>query len=121
MVSLSIRIASRLVGVKTAVVRCDAMDGAHSSERPADGVEPPQNKRQLSAAASKDKLIEATILCMATYGPAGVSIERITDAAGVSRGLVRHHFGNKRQLLLEAFRRLADEERAAFAVGPGDG
>ena len=46
---------------------------------------------------------------MATYGPAGVSIERITDAAGVSRGLVRHHFGSKRQLLLEAFRRLADE------------
>lgn len=75
------------------------------------------NKRQLSAAATKDKLIEATILCMANYGPAGVSIERITAAAGVSRGLVRHHFGNKRQLLLEAFRRLADEQRAAFSGG----
>ncbi len=57
---------------------------------------------------------------MANYGPAGVSIERITDAAGVSRGLVRHHFGSKRQLLLEAFRRLADEERAAFAAGPAE-
>jgi len=74
--------------------------------------------RQLSAAASKDKLIEATILCMANYGPAGASIERITDAAGVSRGLVRHHFGSKRQLLLEAFRRLADEQRATFGGGP---
>jgi AcrR family transcriptional regulator len=81
-------------------------------------VEPRQNRRQVSAAASKDRLIEATILCMANYGPAGVSIERITDAAGVSRGLVRHHFGSKRQLLLEAFRRLADQERAAFAAGP---
>ena len=80
--------------------------------------EPRQNKRQLSAAASKDKLIEATILCMADHGPAGVSIEKITDAAGVSRGLVRHHFGSKRQLLLEAFQRLTDEERAAFAAGP---
>ncbi len=75
------------------------------------------NKRQLSAAATKDKLIEATILCMANYGPAGASIERITDTAGVSRGLVRHHFGNKRQLLLEAFQRLADEQRAAFGGG----
>ena len=82
---------------------------------PADGGR--TNKRQVSAAATKDKLIEATILCMANYGPAGASIERITDTAGVSRGLVRHHFGNKRQLLLEAFQRLADEQRAAFGGG----
>ena len=100
------------------MVRCDAMDRAHSTERPATSLQPQQNRRQLSAAASKDKLIEATILCMATYGPAGVSIERITDAAGVSRGLVRHHFGSKRQLLLEAFQRLADGQRASFTPGP---
>jgi AcrR family transcriptional regulator len=83
-------------------------------------VEPQQNRRQVSAAASKDKLVEATILCMANYGPAGVSIERITDAAGVSRGLVRHHFGGKRQLLLEAFQRLADGQRAAFTAHPAE-
>lgn len=96
------------------------MDRAHSTERPEDSVEPQQNKRHLSAAASKDKLIEATILCMANYGPAGVSIERITDAAGVSRGLVRHHFGGKQQLLLEAFQRLADGQRAAFTADPAE-
>jgi AcrR family transcriptional regulator len=56
---------------------------------------------------------------MASHGPAGVSIEKVTGAAGVSRGLVRHHFGSKRQLLLEAFQRLADEQRAAFAAAPG--
>lgn len=78
--------------------------------------EPRQNKRQLSAAASRDRLIEATIVCMARYGHAGVTVEKITDAAGLSRGLVGHHFGSKRQLLVEAFQRLADEERAAFAV-----
>ena len=88
---------------------------------PARSLQPQQNRRQLSAAASKDRLIEATILCMANHGPAGVSIERITDAAGVSRGLVRHHFGSKRQLLLEAFQRLADGQRAAFAAGPAGG
>ncbi len=102
------------------MVRCDAMDRAHSTEQPARSLQPQQNRRQLSAAASRDRLIEATILCMANYGPAGVSIERITDAAGVSRGLVRHHFGSKRRLLLEAFRRLADGQRAAFTAGPAE-
>ncbi|HEX5643674.1 MAG TPA: TetR family transcriptional regulator C-terminal domain-containing protein [Thermoleophilia bacterium] len=96
------------------------MDRAHSTERPGKSPQSQQNRRQLSAAASKDRLIEATILCMANYGPAGVSIERITDAAGVSRGLVRHHFGSKRQLLLEAFQRLADGERRAFSAGPAE-
>ena len=84
---------------------------AASAERPARG----PTRRQLSAAATRDKIIEATILCMANYGPAGASVEKITDAAGVSRGLVRHHFGSKNQLLLEAFERLADEMRQAFS------
>jgi len=75
---------------------------------------PPRTRRQAGAAATRDRLIEATIECMANYGPASASVEKITAAAGVSRGLVRHHFGCKRQLLLEAFERLADEMRAAF-------
>jgi len=75
---------------------------------------PPQTRRQAAAAATRDRLIEATIECMADYGPAGSSVERITGLAGVSRGLVRHHFGSKQGLMLEAFRRLADEMRAAF-------
>ena len=81
-----------------------------SAERPARG----PTKRQLSAAATRDRIIEATILCMANYGPAGASVEKITATAGVSRGLVRHHFGSKNQLFLEAFERLADEMRQAF-------
>jgi AcrR family transcriptional regulator len=96
------------------------MDRTHATERPGKSSQPKQNRRRLSAAASKDRLIEATILCMATYGPAGVSIERITDAAGVSRGLVRHHFGSKSQLLLEAFQRLADGQRASFTAAPAE-
>ncbi len=100
------------------MVRCDAMDRAHSTEQPTRSLQPQQNRRQLSAAASKDRLIEATILCMANYSQR--SIERITDAAGVSRGLVRHHFGSKRRLLLEAFQRLADGQRAAFTAGPAE-
>lgn len=90
------------------------MERTRPQAEPARSAEPRQNKRQLSAAASKDGLIEATILCMAEYGPAGASVDRITTIAGVSRGLVRHHFGCKQRLLLEAFKRLADEMGAAF-------
>ena len=71
-------------------------------------------KRQAAAAATKDRLIEAAIECMANYGPGGASVEKITQAAGVSRGLVRHHFGSKQRLMVEAFGRLVDEMRAAF-------
>lgn len=76
-----------------------------------------RTRRQQAALKTREKLIEAAILCMAEYGPAGVTLDRVTDTAGVSRGLVRHHFGGKRQLLISAFERLADEQRAKFNGG----
>lgn len=90
------------------------MDAPDRTSRQAARHVPARTKRQAAASATRDRLIEATIECMADYGPAGASVERITGLAGVSRGLVRHHFGNKQQLLLEAFTRLADEMRVAF-------
>ncbi len=77
-----------------------------------------QTRRSPDPVGARDKLIEATIHCIATYGPAGATVERITDLAGLSRGLVRHHFGGKQALVRAAFARLADEMRAAFQ---GDG
>jgi TetR/AcrR family transcriptional repressor of bet genes len=74
-------------------------------------------QRQQASIATKRKLIEAAIVCMAEYGPAGVTLDKVTDTAGVSRGLVRHHFGGKRQLLFSAFEHLADEQRATFNSG----
>ena len=67
--------------------------------------------REINAQQRRDDLIEATIRCIAEYGIAGASVERITAAACVSRGLVRHYFGSKNQLLVAAFQRLADEFR----------
>jgi TetR/AcrR family transcriptional repressor of bet genes len=90
------------------------MDATEAVSEGAEDAAPRLTRRQLSAAATRDRIVEATIRCMANYGPGGVTIERITIEAGVSRGLARHHFGTKRQLLLEAFQRLADEQRAAF-------
>jgi len=61
--------------------------------------------------AMRIRLIEATIASIAHDGLAGASVERITRRAGVSRGLVRHYYGAKSNLLAEAFRDLADDFR----------
>ena len=35
-----------------------------------------------------------------------VSLDSIADAAGITRGLISHHFGTKRELYVEVVRRL---------------
>jgi len=92
------------------------MDGLVTTATDAGAVR--RARRSPDPVGNRDKLIEATIHCIATYGPAGATVERITDLAGLSRGLVRHHFGGKQALVREAFGRLAGEMRAAFQ---GDG
>jgi TetR/AcrR family transcriptional repressor of bet genes len=62
------------------------------------------------------RLVEATIASIAQDGLAGASIEKITRRAGVSRGLVRHYFGAKSNLLAEAFQKLAQDFREMLGM-----
>lgn len=107
----------KCTSVKGVVVSCQPMKASGVTSDPAEKRVANTTQRQLDAAATRDSLIQAAIVCMAHYGHAGVTLQRVTDTAGVSRGLVRHHFGNKQKLLLEAFQRLTDEQRSAFAAG----
>jgi TetR/AcrR family transcriptional repressor of bet genes len=66
--------------------------------------------------AMRARLVEATIASIAQDGLAGASIERITRRAGVSRGLVRHYFGAKSNLLAEAFQKLAQDFREMLGM-----
>ena len=66
--------------------------------------------------AMRARLVEATIASIAHNGLAGASIEKITRRAGVSRGLVRHYFGAKSNLLAEAFTTLADDFRSMLGM-----
>jgi len=66
--------------------------------------------------AMQARLVEATIASIAHDGLAGASIEKITRRAGVSRGLVRHYFGAKSNLLAEAFQRLALDFRGMLGM-----
>src|ERR1700690_1362435 len=75
--------------------------------------------RRAAPAVRREALIEATLRCLKEYGHDGVSVRRISAAAGVSIGLINHHFPSKAGLIAETYETLAlslqDELRAARA------
>lgn len=51
-------------------------------------------------AAMRKRLIEAAIDCLGRLGYGATTLQVVTDAAGVSRGAVLHHFPNKVDLMI---------------------
>ncbi len=49
-------------------------------------------------------LVDATIESLKRHGHEGLSVRRISAEAGVSIGLINHHFPNKNALVAEAYR-----------------
>src|SRR5208283_3351869 len=58
-------------------------------------------------AVRREALVEATLRCLKEYGHEGVSVRRISAAAGVSIGLINHHFPSKSGLVAETYEFLA--------------
>ena len=63
----------------------------------------PRFERQLPQ-VRRQALIAATIECLKRYGHDGLSIRTISAQAGVSVGLINHHFPNKDELIAAAYR-----------------
>jgi TetR/AcrR family transcriptional regulator, transcriptional repressor of bet genes len=63
----------------------------------------PRFERQLPE-QRRAALIAATIECLKRYGHDGLSIRTISAQAGVSVGLINHHFPNKDELIAAAYR-----------------
>ena len=63
----------------------------------------PRFQRQLPQ-VRRQALIDATIECLKRYGHDGLSIRTISAQAGVSVGLINHHFPNKDELIAAAYR-----------------
>ena len=83
--------------------------------------------RRATPAVRREALVEATLRCLKQYGHEGVSVRRISAAAGVSIGLINHHFPSKSGLVAVAYEMLAlslqDSIRAQAdnkAVSPRD-
>lgn len=78
------------------------------------------NVVRLEAPDRRSQLIEITIDALAEFGYVGTTLARIGARAGVSPGLIAHHFGDKDTLLAAAFRqlsrRVADAVRARLRI-----
>jgi TetR/AcrR family transcriptional repressor of bet genes len=57
----------------------------------------------------RQALIDATRRCMARDGVEGATVRRICEEAGVSGGLLRHHFGSKDALMAETYAAMVAE------------
>ena len=79
----------------------DAPARGKTMPRPTRTRESPDKRREM--------LIEATTRSIAKHGYASTTIERICDEAGVSRGLVNHHFGSKEELILQSYKQLCND------------
>jgi len=63
--------------------------------------------RRVSAAVRREDLISATLVCLQKFGHEGVSVRRISAEAGVTMGLINHHFGGIAGLVAAAYDTLA--------------
>ena len=70
---------------------------------PARAAAKPRYERQLPE-QRRQALIDATIECLKRYGHEGLSMRAIATQAGVSLGLINHHFPNKDELIAAAYR-----------------
>ncbi|WP_052665999.1 TetR/AcrR family transcriptional regulator [Nitriliruptor alkaliphilus] len=73
------------------------------------------------SASRREKLIRSAYRVIVARGLQRVSIEDVAEEAGVSRGLIGYHFGNKDNLLLETMRWafLEMERRIRSTAGEG--
>jgi AcrR family transcriptional regulator len=79
-----------------------------------------RKKSRLSAEDRRALLEDAARACIARGGMRGFTVDKIVAEAGVSRGLITHHFGSMDALLVAVYSRMYDEWIAAMcAPRPG--
>ena len=76
--------------------------------------------RKASKEVRRRQLIDAAIATIAECGLSGATTARVTEAAGLSLGIVSLHFESKDNLLTESLRFLATELREAWRGGATD-
>lgn len=82
--------------------------------------------RKFSRQAPDDRrraLMTATLRCLAEEGAEGASVRRICREAGVSVGLVNHHYHSKEALIADAYEQVSNDLLATLteAVQAADG
>lgn len=63
---------------------------------------PPRRTQEERSAATRGRILDATVRCLTKYGYAGTTTPRIAEEAGLTRGAQVHHFGSKHELMRAA-------------------
>lgn len=70
--------------------------------------------------ATRQKLFDASMELIGERGAAGVTVDEIATAAGVSKGTVYYNFGSKSDLIAQLLRHGVDILKARLMTGTGD-
>jgi len=74
-----------------------------------------QDERENALAATRQRLLQAAVQEFARLGYAETNINRVSEAAGLSKGTIYNYFASKRELMLAVLRQTAEEHIAAIA------
>ncbi len=85
-----------------------------ASRKPGKAAPPPPRSRAEARAYYRARMIDAAILGIARHGLSGLSVSRLVEYSGLSRGMVNLHFERKQALLLQVLAHLADTYRAGW-------
>jgi AcrR family transcriptional regulator len=77
---------------------------------------PRASYRRESAEDRKRQLGEAALRCIQKNGHSGVSVRQIAAEAGVTQGLITHHFGEINELVAYAFEIMAADLHSAITA-----
>ncbi|OXS31548.1 TetR family transcriptional regulator [Streptomyces sp. XY006] len=70
--------------------------------------------KQDRSRATRQRLLEAAVACLAEHGWAGSTVSVVAERAGVSRGAAQHHFPTREDLFTAAVEYVAEERSTAL-------
>lgn len=73
-----------------------------------------RDPKQDRSRATRQRLLEAAVACLAEHGWAGSTVAVVAERAGVSRGAAQHHFPTREDLFTAAVQHVAEERSAAL-------
>ncbi len=76
------------------------------------GIPMMREPKQDRSRATRQRLLEATIECLAEMGWAASTVAVVAERAGVSRGAAQHHFPTREELITAALEYIFDERMA---------
>ena len=80
---------------------------------------PVRTLRPARTTATRQKLFDASMELIGERGAAGVTVDEIAAAAGVSKGTVYYNFGSKSELIAQLLRHGVDILKARLQDAPG--